>query len=130
MSQQSDPVEQYVPEGERLNHTRWAEALADGVLLGMECDDCGHVGGVPKSVCPDCKSRDISATELPRTGTVYSETTIEVTPAGLDDEYQVAIVDLGATRVLARVGGGAAIGDEVEFAGSVEYDDMPAPLFD
>jgi uncharacterized OB-fold protein len=129
MSQQSDTIEKYVPEGEDINHVRWAEALRDGVFLGMECDDCGHVAGVPKSVCPDCTGRNLSATELPRTGTVYSETTIEVTPAGQDDIYQVAIVDLGETRVLVRIDGEADIGDEVEFSGHIEYDDMPGPAF-
>jgi uncharacterized OB-fold protein len=95
----------------------------------MACADCGHIAGVPKSVCHACHSRSTSATELPTSGTVYSETTIEVTPEGLDDRYQVAIVDLGDTRVLARVDGEVAIGDSVEFQGSVEYDDMPGPVF-
>jgi len=129
MSQQEESVTQYVPEAERLNHARWAEAIRDGVLLGLQCEDCGHVAGIPKSVCPNCKSRNVSATELPSTGSVYSETTIEVTPAGQDDIYQVAIVDLGETRVLARIDGDVEIGDEVELQGSLEYEDMPGPVF-
>lgn len=129
MSQQNTTVETYTPDDGALDHAGWVEALRDDVLLGIECDDCGHVAGVPKSVCPDCLSQELSATELARTGTVYSETTIEVTPTGMDDKYQVGIVELGATRVLARIEGDREIGDEVEFAGSVEYDGMPGPLF-
>lgn len=130
MSQRDAVVEKYVPEGADLTHERWASALRDGALLGQVCDDCGHVSGVPKSVCNQCTSRNLSATTLPETGEVYSETTIGVTPAGLADQYQVGIVDLGETRVLARIEDDAAIGDEVTFAGSVEYDDMPGPVFE
>jgi hypothetical protein len=66
---------------------------------------------------------------LPTSGEVFSETTIEVTPAAAPDRYQVAVVDLGPTRLLARVEGGVAIGEHVGFAGIVEYEGLSGPLF-
>lgn len=130
MSQQETIVEKYVPEDENLTYKRWESALRDDVLLGQVCDDCGHVVGVPKSVCGQCKDQNLSATRLPETGEVYSATVIEVTPAGQADRYQVGIVDLDETRVLARLSGTAEIGDQVSFVGHIEYDEMPGPVFE
>jgi len=115
---------------ERLTYETWADALRDGRLLGQECGACGHTAGVPKSACPACSSRDLSAVELPESGTVFSETDIEVTPPGHDDEYRVGIVDLGPTRVLARLEGAPEIGDPVEFVHALVHDDMPGPVFE
>jgi uncharacterized OB-fold protein len=66
---------------------------------------------------------------LPTTGDVFSETTIEVTPDGLDDRYQIAVIDLGPTRLMARVEEEVAIGDPVVFEGTVEYEGMAGPMF-
>ena len=116
-------------DAEPLTHAEWAEAIRDGTLLGQRCQSCGHVVATPKSVCADCTSRKLSTIELPTTGTVYSETTIEVTPAGQDNRYQVAIVDLSETRVLGRISGDVQIGDDVSLSGHVEYEEMPGPTF-
>jgi len=128
VSEHDEPLPAYVDVGS-LIHRDWERALRDGILLGQECADCGHVLGTPKSVCPDCSGWSLRTVRLPTTGEVFSETTIEVTPAGLDDRYQVAVVDLGPTRFLARVEDEVAIGDAVAFDGTVEYDDMAGPLF-
>jgi hypothetical protein len=98
--------------------------------LGQVCDECGHVQGVPKAVCQSCTSQSLSGRLLPQSGTVFTETTIEVTPEAAADRYQVAIVDLGETRVLARVETGVEIGDDVTFAGSVEYEGISGPYFE
>jgi uncharacterized OB-fold protein len=125
-----DAVSEHVPDDEELTYVRWARALRAGDLLGQQCADCDAVFGVPKSVCPECHGQSLGAVALPTSGEVFSETTIGVTPEGLDDKYQVAVVDLGETRILARVGGDASIGDTVTFEGIVEFDDMPGPLFE
>jgi hypothetical protein len=114
---------------EGLTHRGWERALRDGTLLGQECVDCEHVLGTPKSVCPECAGRSLRTVALPTEGEVFSETTIDVTPAGLDDRYQVAVVDLGPTRILGRVEGDVEIGAAVEFGGTVEYEGMAGPLF-
>ncbi|WP_276258891.1 Zn-ribbon domain-containing OB-fold protein [Haloglomus litoreum] len=124
----ADEVPAYA-EGTGLAHATWARALRDGVLLGQECSDCEHVLGTPKSVCPACSGRSLVTVRLPTSGEVFSETTIEVTPEGLDDRYQVAVVDLGPTRLLARVADEVEIGDPVVFDGFVQYEDLPGPRF-
>jgi uncharacterized OB-fold protein len=125
------------PDGEELpaalSYHDWAAAVREGRLLGQSCEDCGHIGGVPSGACQECGSRSLSTVELPTTGTVYSETTINVPPAGFEERgYQVAVVDLGDARVMARLEGDHAdIGDEVALSGHIDTDeDHPAPTFE
>lgn len=61
---------------------------------------------------------------------LFSETTINVTPAGFDDSYQVAIVDLDGTLLTARIDGAVEIGDHVRFDDIVTADGRPAPVFE
>lgn len=116
-----------------LRYADWAAAVENGRLLGQECADCGHVAGAPTGACPRCSARDLSTVDLPTTGEVYSETTIDVSPVQFAEAgYQVAVVQLGEARVMARIDGGqVAIGDEVELSGVVDEDDgHPAPVFE
>jgi uncharacterized OB-fold protein len=108
----------------------WREQLADGTLLGTECASCGQTTATPKRRCSRCGSEQLDGTVLPTTGTVYSETTIEVTPAGFDDSYQIAIVDLDGTHLTSRIEGSVAIGERVQFADIITTDDRPAPVFE
>jgi uncharacterized OB-fold protein len=117
-------------DDERLTHREWAEALEGGTLMGQECQECGHVTGAPKAACAQCGSRAIETTELDTEGEVYTVTTIGVPPAGFEGEYQVALIDLGAGRVLARIDGSVEIGEEVRFAEAIEADGHPAPVFE
>ncbi|PSQ36954.1 hypothetical protein BRD05_01670 [Halobacteriales archaeon QS_9_70_65] len=104
-----------------LTHAAWSDALREGVLLGGACDDCGTTAGTPKAACPHCGARGLEPVELPTAGTVYTETTVEVPPEGIDERgYRVAVVDLGVARVLGRLDGAAEIGDAVALAGHVE----------
>ncbi|MCU4741475.1 Zn-ribbon domain-containing OB-fold protein [Natronoglomus mannanivorans] len=113
-----------------LSYDEWASALEDGELLGQRCADCGHETAAPKAACGRCGSRGLETVSLPTEGVVYSETTIAVAPAGFDGgSYRVAVIDLGEARVLARLEGDAGIGDSVEFVGSLEGREEPAPLF-
>lgn len=115
---------------ERLTYRRWADALREGTLLGQECSKCGHVTAAPKAACAQCGSREVSTTELDAEGEVYSVTTIGVPPERFEGEYQVALVDLGGGRVLARISGTVEIGDRVAFAEAMEADGHPAPVFE
>lgn len=118
---------------EDLTYADWEEAVADGRLLGQECGECGHVEGVPKGACAQCGARALETVELPTTGEVYSETTINVPPIQFDDDpYQVAIVQVGDARLLARLDDdGVEIGEEVELSGYIDADDgHPAPTFE
>lgn len=116
---------------ETLDYEAWRDALTEGLLLGQRCQECGAVSATPRQVCLDCGARSVEPVALPTTGVVHSETFIEVTPNGFDDDgYRAGIVDLGEARVFARLGGEAAIGDEVSFEGPFEGGDGPVPLFD
>ncbi|WP_255195896.1 Zn-ribbon domain-containing OB-fold protein [Halorarius litoreus] len=118
---------------ETLDYATWARAVREGRLLGQECQDCGHVAGAPKGACAQCGSRDIETVELPTTGEVYTETTVNVPPIQFEDRgYQVALVQLGDARVMARIEGDHVdIGEAATLAGYVDEDeDHPAPVFE
>lgn len=118
---------------ETLRYDDWVAAVRDGRLLGQDCSDCGHVNGSPKGACARCGSRDLETVDLPTTGEVYTETTVNVQPEQFADRgYQVALVAVGDARVTARLRGDhAAIGDEVSLVDYTDEDDgHPAPVFE
>lgn len=96
------------------------DALADGDLLGGVCADCGQVLLPPRPACYACGSRDVTAEEQPRQGTVYTYTAVHTPPPALADDapYTVAVVELdGGGRLLGRVDADhddVTIGDPVE----------------
>ena len=116
-----------------LTHAEWSAALRDGRLLGLHCEDCGTTQGTPKAACPDCSSRNLETVELSTEGVVYTETTVNVPPEGIEERgYQVGIVEVGDARILGRLAGdGLAIGDEVALSGHVEDEEgYAAPRFE
>lgn len=104
---------------DRLTHGDWCEAVADGRLFGLSCPTCGAVQGTPKAACPHCGSRGLETVQLPTEGEVYTETTINVPPSGIEERgYQVAVVQFGAARVIGRlVDQDVDIGDTVRLSG-------------
>ena len=109
---------------ETLTHGEWSRAVREGELLGQHCEECGRTQGTPKAACPHCGSTDLETVELSTEGVVYTETTINVPPEGIDERgYQVAVVDLGDARVMGRlVDEGVDIGDRVVLDGFDEDD--------
>lgn len=116
--------------GAELTYGDWRAGLEEGTLLGLECASCGHRTASPKAACIACGARDLDTVTLPTDGIVHSETTIAVAPTGFEGPYQVAIVDLGDVRLLARIDGEADIGDSVTFAGGTDDSTHPAPVFE
>ena len=121
-------VDDYTENG-RLTTDGWRDALSEGLLLGQECRDCGHVTGAPKAACVRCGSRAVDAVRLPETGTVYSVTRIEVAPEGFDAPYHVAMVTLDDGRITVRLDEAAEIGETVTFEGAASTPEGPAPRF-
>jgi uncharacterized OB-fold protein len=119
-------------EENRLNHEIWEEALTDGTVLGLRCEDCEYVTATPKAACPRCGCRSISVVELPDTGTVYTKTTIEVAPEEHGSGYQLALIDLREARLMARIADDdhVEIDDEVELSGTFEYAGDLAAVFE
>lgn len=118
-------------EWDELDHATWASALRGGRLLGQECTECGYTTATPKAGCVRCGGLDLEVLELPRSGTVYSESAVSVPPKGFDDEYHVVLVDLNGveTRLLGRSDTPVEIGDVVEFRDYIETEGSPAPVF-
>jgi len=116
---------------DRLDHERWEEALTEGTILGLRCEDCGYVTATPKAACVRCGSHSVAVTELPDTGTVYTKTTVEVAPTEHGSGYQIALVELGDARLLGRIDDGdrVEIGDEVGLRGAREYAGDTAAVF-
>ena len=118
------------PSGERLTYAEWITGLQEGTILGQRCLDCDHEVATPKAGCNACGSRNLETITLPTEGTLFSETTVAVAPQGFEGGYRVGVVDLGTTRVTARLEDecDAEIDDHVELTGVLEVDE-PVPVF-
>jgi len=121
-------TDEVVPDS-ALTHERWNDAMADGEILGQECSQCGFVTAAPKAACPECGGRRLETVVLPDDGVVISETTIYVPPEGFPDEYQVAVIDLGDARIMARIERSVEIGEEVLLTGSENREGNVTPIF-
>lgn len=128
MTDDVTPTEQFI--GSEVTYADWTDALDAGTILGQRCGDCGHATGAPKAACARCGSRSLDSVALPTKGTVYSETALNVTPAGFEDSYQVALVTLGDTRIMAHIDGEVSIGDPVAFVDVLRTDSQIAPVFE
>ena len=86
-------------------YDEWADALADDAYY-LECAN-GHGSLPPRRVCPECGSRELSATSLPETGEVATFSEVHVAPSGFGEEppYVTAIAEFGAVRLTGIVRG-------------------------
>lgn len=114
---------------DNLTYTKWKEALSNGIILGQECYECGHTTAAPKAACARCGCLSLETINLPVKGTVFTKTSLNVTPVNFDNSYDVAIVSLGNARIMVHLGTEVAIGDEVEFSTVIETDSRVAPVF-
>lgn len=128
MSNEPPAREAVVPA--ELTFRAWQDALEAGRILGHECEDCGWITAFPRGACDHCGGRALGVTELPTTGEVYSVTRVHVAPEGFEGGYGLALVDLGAARVLGRVEGEVDIGDPVRFTAVFDGTGDPAPVFE
>jgi hypothetical protein len=85
-----------------------------------KCAKCGYIAFPPRSICPECHTREFEKFVLPDHGTVVTYTVIRVAPTQFTDEapYAVAVVQLGETRLLCQIVDcdldQLAIGDEIK----------------
>jgi uncharacterized OB-fold protein len=87
-----------------LTFVAWREALRDGKLLGLQCNDCGSVTCPPRKVCAKCTSENLETVELSRLGEIKSFTVCYAVPTGFEGPYVVAMADLDeGSRVMANV---------------------------
>jgi len=123
-------IQAYLEE-ETITNKTWKRALKEGVLLGQECTDCGHVTAAPKAACVRCGGREQTTVELPTTGTVFTSTTIHVAPVPFEDmsPYDVALVEVGDAQLMVHIKDSVEIGDEVKLDGVVDHEKGVGPLF-
>lgn len=102
MTHTTDEVLQPVPDAA----PRAEAAVTDGgALRGGRCADCGARSFPEAFICPSCNSTDITATEIPGMGTLYSFTTVHISPT-FPTPYTLGYVDLAdGLRVLGQVRG-------------------------
>lgn len=78
----------------KLTHKEYFEALKEGKLLGLKCQECGGYTAPPKASCDNCRSADMEAVQLSGTGKIRTFTIIRVAPEGLQAPYIVAMAEL------------------------------------
>ena len=96
------------------------DALSEGTLPGGVCAECGQVLLPPRPACYACGSREIEIESQPRSGHIYTYTSVHTPPPALADEapYTIAVVELASGgRLTGRVD---ASYDEVEIGQPVE----------
>jgi uncharacterized OB-fold protein len=84
----------------------FVDAVAAGEAYYLECEE-GHGSLPPRSICPECGSRDLSETTFVPAGDLETYTVTNVaTPDFTDDvPYVTAIADLGPVHVTAHLRG-------------------------
>lgn len=80
----------------RLTFQEYNEALKNDKLLGLKCQQCGHINVPPKMVCGNCASPDMEVMELGGKGKIQTFTTVNVTSEGRESEvpYTIVMVEL------------------------------------
>lgn len=83
-----------LPQLSPENEWFWTSG-ADGVLRVQGCDDCGELVHPPTPICPSCRSRHWSPTEVSGRATVAGFT-VNAHPwiPGFDPPYSIAVVAL------------------------------------
>lgn len=75
------------------------------MLVGGRCGHCGCLTWGVRAMCPRCWATDLQEEiALPRSGSLYSMTTIQRPQTGYRGPYTVGVVDLpGKVRVFGRI---------------------------
>jgi hypothetical protein len=77
-----------------LTSEKFREALKEGKLLGLKCNQCGAYTVPPQKVCSECSSENMEVLEMSRNGEVQTFTVIYVPAEGFEAPYIVALVKL------------------------------------
>lgn len=82
----------------------WLDAIAEDEAYYLACEN-GHGWLPPRSVCPDCGSRDLSEESLPDAGEIATHTTVFVATPQFEEDapYVTAVVDFGSVSVTGMV---------------------------
>jgi uncharacterized OB-fold protein len=104
-------------------------------LVGMKCNDCGHITYPRRKVCPGCGSFNTEDFKLSRTGTVHTYCINYVLPSEIEPPAPLCILDLdtggryqGLFTEVAKPED-IRIGDKVELVLRKLYEDRGLPLY-
>lgn len=79
-----------------LTFKRYQEAMEQGRLLGLHCEDCGVCSIPPQAVCMQCGGLNLTIKEIDKSGILRTFTVIRVAPEGMTPPYIVALVENGS----------------------------------
>lgn len=118
--------------GDALSAPFW-EAAGRHELVLQQCAACGHWQFYPRPFCLECQSDHVVWQQAAGTGTVYSQTTVNIQIAPeFTPPYIVAVVELdeGPRLTTNIVNGATAIGDRVRVTWRAREDAPPLPVFE
>jgi uncharacterized OB-fold protein len=78
----------------KLTFNTFRDALKEGKLLGLKCNQCGAYTIPPKKVCSECGSEYMEVVSLSGKGEIQTFTVIYVPPEGFEAPFVVAMVKL------------------------------------
>jgi len=78
----------------KLTFSTYRDALKEGKLLGLKCNQCGAYTAPPRKVCSKCGSEDLEIVSLSGKGEIQTFTVIYVPPEGFEAPFVVAMVKL------------------------------------
>lgn len=96
-----------------LNSKEFDQAIAQDVLIGSRCLNCGHISIPQRQICPRCHSDQAERIETKGLGTLATFTVIYIPPTSMADAgynaknpYCVGIVSLEeGARISAQING-------------------------
>jgi uncharacterized OB-fold protein len=96
-----------IPSANPRLSTDHVRAAGAGIrLIGQTCDDCGKSLFPRTGVCPACQSVNLSDSEMPDRGVLYSWSVVHVAPKPWVTPYVIGYVDLpNHVRVFSHIGG-------------------------
>ena len=78
----------------KLTYKSYADALREGNLLGLKCNECQAYTAPPKKVCMEYAGEDVEIVQLSGKGKVQTFTVVRMPPEGFEEPYVVALVEL------------------------------------
>jgi len=123
----ADQLERILPPVNALTAPYWNAAKEHRFVL-PKCTACGRYHFYPRSVCPYCRSRDLTWEAASGSGEVYSFTIVHRAPSPTFAQrapYVVAVVTLReGPRMMTRLDGVEPTAVRIGMPVSVAFDDI------
>ncbi len=84
---------------------------------GYKCEECGKITFLKRAVCPDCKGRKFSQTDLDESGKLLTYTQLYAPPEGIEElPLLLGIIELdNGVRLTAQItDSNIKIGDKLQ----------------